>query len=1223
MNPTDLCNRRLPAHRQLAMAAFETLENRRLLSTTYYVDPTGSDGNAGTSLSSPFQTIQAAADVADDGDTVLIRGGTYREEVRPANSGSAGQPITFQAYQGEDVVITATEEVTGGWSLWKDTASADIYRASASTSLPTGRVQVLVDGDHGSEARWNDEGDRLSPNYLGRDARVERLPNNIDGRATFRIFDASLNDQPTDRWIGATIGVHLYEPKLGTGTIIDAGGPSGGDDAYLEVHFDLRDWWLLTGNRANHWFYIVGDKDALSTPGEWHYEQSEGNVYVTLPNGETPSDKLVEIKERDYVFDLTDRSHITIKDVDIVGGTVTTARAARVDDLSSLATTSSHITIDSVDFREFDYASKFTAGGSLWAQDPELSGVVLGGWNNTLINSTLEGSHGGGVFVGLGGNNRVLNNYITEVGHMGLSSAVNNGDSDQDNARDEVVGNYNIGGENAYNTIENVGNIGLSLSGLRGGTMHHNYVDRAVTRSDDQGAIYGWNFDYDRTEVFNNIVTNVTKQSTIEGFASETVNRGFYMDTRARNLVIHGNIIEETTNFGSVQPKFPIREWHRYFFNNTLDGDIQSTFPGSGDIDEHGAYSWLVNNILEEGRGSLETAWEGQVSRNNVSEADYVSRSGDDYRLANATSSRNQNIVDQGEVIAPYTDGYTGSAPDIGAIEFGEDLAAKVGFGNMPAVAAEKSDELTIAASASTFVREDQPNTNFASSPFLLQQSARDVISGDEEGDRSHILVKFDVPSLAGKIVRNVRLEMTEADGVAAGDTGFRVRQITDGTFDPNGVTWNSVQDMTLDERSVGSYSPGIHGDTPVNGRVPWDTSIGEGAELSVRLERTVTADGGDQSYAFLLQASDLNFDDGSFGFAANGSNAPRLVIEYVDAPAEPNDAPANISLNNSTVEEDLPVGTVVGSLFTNDPDVGDVHTYTIVGGDTNAFTIDGNELKTAQVFDVDAKSSYSVTVRSTDLGGLSVEETFTVTVEENIDLTINVNGTSTVLPDPVAYGSFQDGQDGDDTAYELLDGGNAIRLTGNAWKMTDLDYTVTADTVLQFTVNAADAGEILGIALDNDPNPTEGRRTFMVGGSDHPGTSHTSWSWRLSPQYIAGSGDVTYTVNVGDYFTGSVTKLGFVADDDAGSGSADATFSDIAIFEDVDVPPLAGDANGDGIVNLADFGILRANFGRTDALFSQGDFTGDGIVNLADFGILRANFGNTAADQEDDDLLD
>lgn len=55
------------------------------------------------------------------------------------------------------------------------------------------------------------------------------------------------------------------------------------------------------------------------------------------------------------------------------------------------------------------------------------------------------------------------------------------------------------------------------------------------------------------------------------------------------------------------------------------------------------------------------------------------------------------------------------------------------------------------------------------------------------------------------------------------------------------------------------------------------------------------------------------------------------------------------------------------------------------------------------------------------------------------------------------------------------------------------------------------------------------------------------------------------------------------------------------------------GDADGDGIVGLADFLILSANFGmQVDPVdgFRQGDFDGDGTVGLADYTILRENFG-------------
>lgn len=60
----------------------------------------------------------------------------------------------------------------------------------------------------------------------------------------------------------------------------------------------------------------------------------------------------------------------------------------------------------------------------------------------------------------------------------------------------------------------------------------------------------------------------------------------------------------------------------------------------------------------------------------------------------------------------------------------------------------------------------------------------------------------------------------------------------------------------------------------------------------------------------------------------------------------------------------------------------------------------------------------------------------------------------------------------------------------------------------------------------------------------------------------------------------------------------------------------LLGDANNDGVVNLADFNILAANFGQSGPGidFTQGDFTYDGIVNLADFNLLASRFGASVA---------
>ncbi|MCC6682957.1 MAG: hypothetical protein IT445_18820 [Phycisphaeraceae bacterium] len=52
------------------------------------------------------------------------------------------------------------------------------------------------------------------------------------------------------------------------------------------------------------------------------------------------------------------------------------------------------------------------------------------------------------------------------------------------------------------------------------------------------------------------------------------------------------------------------------------------------------------------------------------------------------------------------------------------------------------------------------------------------------------------------------------------------------------------------------------------------------------------------------------------------------------------------------------------------------------------------------------------------------------------------------------------------------------------------------------------------------------------------------------------------------------------------------------------------GDANGDGMVNLADLQILGDHWQLTTASWTEGDFTGDGNVNLADLQIIGDNWG-------------
>jgi|GEM_PF-3338468 len=163
------------------------------------------------------------------------------------------------------------------------------------------------------------------------------------------------------------------------------------------------------------------------------------------------------------------------------------------------------------------------------------------------------------------------------------------------------------------------------------------------------------------------------------------------------------------------------------------------------------------------------------------------------------------------------------------------------------------------------------------------------------------------------------------------------------------------------------------------------------GVSLSYQWRKNSGNIGGATSTSYTI-ASVAESDEASYdcvvtsGNASSTSNAATLTV---------NDAPTDIALSSVTINENLSSGTAVGTLSSTDPDASDTHTYTLVSGtgdtDNASFTISGNNLQSATVFDYEVKSSYSVRIRTTDNGspGLTYEEAFTITI-------VNVNDTPT-----------------------------------------------------------------------------------------------------------------------------------------------------------------------------------------------------------------------------------
>lgn len=152
--------------------------------------------------------------------------------------------------------------------------------------------------------------------------------------------------------------------------------------------------------------------------------------------------------------------------------------------------------------------------------------------------------------------------------------------------------------------------------------------------------------------------------------------------------------------------------------------------------------------------------------------------------------------------------------------------------------------------------------------------------------------------------------------------------------------------------------------------------------EGNVKVQVLPNAFGGDQDVAIVAGMRDREVDLG--------------ISAFVAAWPEPV-APTDVMLDQDTVDENSPVGTVVGHLLVVDPDEGDTHTLTFVEGDgdrdNSSFVIEGDVLKTDERFDFETGSLYDIRVSAVDQNGLELQKALTISVMD-----VNEEPTGVIL---------------------------------------------------------------------------------------------------------------------------------------------------------------------------------------------------------------------------------
>lgn len=169
----------------------------------------------------------------------------------------------------------------------------------------------------------------------------------------------------------------------------------------------------------------------------------------------------------------------------------------------------------------------------------------------------------------------------------------------------------------------------------------------------------------------------------------------------------------------------------------------------------------------------------------------------------------------------------------------------------------------------------------------------------------------------------------------------------------------------------------------------------------------------------------------------------------------QPTSPPTNISLSNSSIDENITPPGDVGTLTTEDPDSGDTFSYTLdcdsSAPDDSSFFIDTDQLKLNLSADYETKNSYDICIRSTDQTGKSYQKNFT----------IDINDLDESQPTPqtdfsLSISLLQTGEikAGDTVTYKYTvknEGPNDAELIGGLYIITPPEFTVgTIDKPVQ-----------------------------------------------------------------------------------------------------------------------------------------------------------------------------
>ncbi len=359
---------------------------------------------------------------------------------------------------------------------------------------------------------------------------------------------------------------------------------------------------------------------------------------------------------------------------------------------------------------------------------------------------------------------------------------------------------------------------------------------------------------------------------------------------------------------------------------------------------------------------------------------------------------------------------------------------------------------------------------------------------------------------------------------------------------------------------------------TSINENVPANAPVGTFTTTDVDAANTftytlVSGTGDTDNATFSIVGNTLhivnspNYEvDNSFSIRIRSTDQGSLPFEkaFTIIINDVNEAPTNLTISKSSINENVPANSLIGVFSTTDVDAGSTFIYALASGAGNAdnafVSINDNDLYINDSPNFESKDTFNIRIRTTDQGGIWFEKAFIITINDVNDKPTNILLSATTINENVSANasvgtlSSTDPDAGNTFTYSIVSGaggtdnasftvaGSTLRIVASPDFETQSSYNIRIRTTDQDSAFYEEAFSITIFDLNEAPiannvsisgNTTvcktlTGSYTYSDPENNPQSVSTFKWYWASTlsgaKTVISGAVSSTYTLTTNEY---------------------------------------------------------------------------------------------------------